>query len=269
MNSGPSPQHTRQTRRSQITALRIGNHPLNTPAPPTAPQNSEAVQKLQYLIDVFKTNPARLKTNIQATHRHTPPTTKTPLTKVKTGANEVMIYKDKSRVRRGEERYTAPDASALSAKTPSKNPDLDPDWRRDQDQDLMDLTAQLVEEAHLAAQNQASGTLFPSGAVAIKQEIDQLRAWVLDWASYGPGGKDIPSDTPLTRPQIRTLNDRISRLAAHKGVSITPLPLPPHTKGTIPPLRQKGNGVTKEAQYLPPQNLHLLPPMEGVTGHHP
>jgi len=131
---------------------------------------------------------------------------------------------------------------------------------------LLQLVDRLEQESRDIKQDQIDRTLFPGRAVILNKEVDQFRAFVLDWVCHGLEGKDIPNNIPLTRPQIRILNERVWNLAAQKGVQMTLIPLPPreqHTNGIPPPNRQRDQPssvyypITGTYEGAPAGTLHL------------
>jgi len=90
-------------------------------------------------------------------------------------------------------------------------------------------------------------TLSHGRAVILNQDTDALRAGLIEWASYGPSGRDIPRYIPLTGFQVEVLNERIRKELAYRGLPmITPILRPqPHTTN-IPPLQPPR---PKEAYY--------------------
>jgi len=109
-------------------------------------------------------------------------------------------------------------------------------WNADQDRALAELTNQLEEETHQTALHQANKILFLIRAVIIQQEVDQIRAFIMDWACHGPAGKNMPNNIPLTGAQAREIDERLKRIAVLKGIRIdsVPIPSPPLHAGIHP-----------------------------------
>jgi len=113
-----------------------------------------------------------------------------------------------------------------------------PDWEKmDQQQrdTIFDLIDQLGRESREARGNKA---LSQERVVILNQETDSLRTGLINWACHGPSGPDIPQNIPLTGFQVDTLNERIRRELAYRGLPmITPIPRPPPPTSSIPPLQ--------------------------------